>query len=86
MLDVRTGGSPCQKNYRGGSRGGARVPPLFLDQTVARRAEKIFFWNPPPPPPSPHPYLKVWILHWIIQNSKLKMRIKYCDKLFYYYF
>ena len=53
MLDVRTGGSPCQKNYRGGSRGGARVPPLFLDQTVARRAEKIFFWNPPPPPLPP---------------------------------
>ena len=48
MLDVRTGGSPCQKNYRGGSRGGARVPPLFLDQTVARGAEKIFFWIPPP--------------------------------------
>ena len=84
MLDLRAGGSPCQKNYSGGSRGGAWVPPLFLDQTVARRAEKIFFWNPPPP--SPHPYLKVWIRHWIIQNSNLKMRIKYCDKLFYYYF
>lgn len=51
MLDLRAGGSPCQKNYSGGSRGGARVPPLFLDQTVAREAEKIFFWNPPPPPP-----------------------------------
>ena len=50
MLDLRAGGSPCQKNYSGGSRGGARVPPLFLDQTVARGAEKIFFWNPPPPP------------------------------------
>ena len=49
MLDLRAGGSPCQKNYSGGSRGGARVPPLFLDQTVARGAEKIFFWNPPPP-------------------------------------
>ena len=83
MLDLRAGGSPCQKNYSGGSRGGSRVPPLFLDQTVARGAEKIFFWNPPPPLP---PYLKVWIRHWIIQNSKLKMRIKYCDNLFYYYF
>ena len=82
MLDLRAGGSPCQKNYSGGSRGGTRAPPLFLDQTVARGAEKIFFWNPPPPPP----YLKVWIRHWIIQNSKLKMGIKYCDKLFYYYF
>ena len=50
MLDLRAGGSPCQKNYSGGSRGGARVPQLFLDQTVARGAEKIFFWNPPPPP------------------------------------
>ena len=96
MLDLRAGGSPCQKNYSGGSRGGARVPPLILDQTVARGAEKIFFWNPPPPPPpppylrvwmtEPPPYLKDWIRHWIIQNSKLKMRIKYCDKLFYYYF
>ena len=53
MLDLRAGGSPCQKNYSGGSRGGARVPPLFLDQTVARRAEKIFFWTPPPPLPPP---------------------------------
>ena len=83
MLDLRAGGSPCQKNYSGGSRGGDRVPQLFLDQTVARGAEKILFWNPPPPPP---PLSQVWIRHWIIQNSKLKMRIKYCDKLFYYYF
>ena len=43
MLDLRAGRSPCQKNYSGGSRGGARVPPLFLDQTVARRAKKSFF-------------------------------------------
>ena len=55
MLDLRAGGSPCQKNYSGGSRGGARVPPLFLDQTVARGAEKIFFWTHPPPPPLPPP-------------------------------
>ena len=53
MLVLRAGGSPCQKNYRGGSRGGARVPPLFLDQTVARRAEKSFFGPPPPPFPPP---------------------------------
>ena len=32
----------------GGSRGGARVPRLFLDQTEARRAEK-FFGRPGPP-------------------------------------
>ena len=50
----------------GGSRGGARPPsPLFLDQTEARRAEKIYCdrpppplisgsgWSPPPPPPPP---------------------------------
>ena len=56
----------------GGFRAGARGarPPLFLDQTEAQRAEKIFlgdqaplflgcvFWAPPPPPPA---YLKVWI-------------------------
>ena len=36
-------------------------PPLFLDQTEARRAEKIF-WRPLPfPPPPPPSYLKVWI-------------------------
>ena len=41
----------------GGSRGGARGarPPLFLDQTEARRTEKNVF-DPPPPP-----YLMVWI-------------------------
>ena len=59
---------------RGGSRGGAwgaRAPLLFLGQTEAQRAEKIF-WRP-------HPhlsrglddraaplYLKVWIRHCII--------------------
>ena len=57
----------------GGSRGGAwgaRPPPLFLDQTEVRRAEKMFFgdwaspflrvWMTPPPLP---PYLKVQIRH-----------------------
>ena len=46
---------PCS----GGSRGEARgaCPPLFLDQTVARRVEKLFL-RPPPPP---LPYLKVSI-------------------------
>ena len=33
-------------------------PPLFLDQTEARRAENKF-WRPLPTPP----YLKVWIRH-----------------------
>ena len=32
---------------RGG--GGGAWPPLFLDQTEARRAEKIFFFRPGPP-------------------------------------
>ena len=37
----------------GGSRGarGARVPPLFLDQAEARKAEKKFFGDRPPAPP-----------------------------------
>ena len=50
--------------------GGLR-PPLFLDQTEARRAEKNFLDTVPPPfslglddqPPPPLPYLKVWIRH-----------------------
>ena len=46
----------------GRSRGafrGARPPPppLILDQTEARRAEKMFFGDRLPPPP----YLRVWI-------------------------
>ena len=32
-------------------------PPLFLDETEARRVENIFFQTTTPPPP----YLKVWI-------------------------
>ena len=39
------------KSGSGGSRGGARgprVPPLFLDQTEARGAEKDFGDSPPP--------------------------------------
>ena len=42
----------------GGSRGGARGvrPPLFLDQTEARRAEKNVGDRPPP-----LPYLRVWM-------------------------
>ena len=31
--------------------GGAARPPLFLDQTEARRAEKDFFGDRPPHPP-----------------------------------
>ena len=44
-----------------GGAGGGRPPPLSLDQTEARKAEKKLFGDPSPPPPSP--YLKVWICH-----------------------
>ena len=47
---------------------GQGPPPLCLDQTEARRAERNFFWDRLPPlisgtgwPPPPPPYLKVWI-------------------------
>ena len=53
---------------KGGSRGGARPPPpLSLDQTKARRAEKIFLGGRPGLPylrvwmTAPAIYLKVWI-------------------------
>ena len=39
----------------GGSRGRARVPRLFLDQTEARKVEKIFFGDRAPP------FLRVWM-------------------------
>ena len=47
-------------------------PPLFLDQTKARRGKKICLETAPsplsqglndPPPPPPPPYLTVWICH-----------------------
>ena len=38
--------------------GPTHPPPLFLDQTEGRMAEKKFFETGPPP------YLKVWIWHW----------------------
>ena len=46
----------------GGSRGGARGPPLFLDKTEARRAKNLLFETARhPPPPPPFPYLRVWM-------------------------
>ena len=42
FVDVSSAGS------RVGPRGGAPPPPLFLVQTEARRAEKIFFGDRPP--------------------------------------
>ena len=56
----------CKVADPGEGPGGARPPPLFLDQTEARRAEKIF-WGAPGPPylrvwmTAPAFYLKVWI-------------------------
>ena len=50
--------------------GGSGRPPLFLDQTETRRAEKKVLETAPPtlsqgldnrPPPPPPPYLRVWI-------------------------
>ena len=38
---------------------GPPPPPLFLDQTEARRAEKLCLETGPPPPPPPPPYLQV---------------------------
>ena len=40
-------------------RGEHPLPPLFLDQTEARRAEKKI-WGTTPPPPT-FPYLRVWM-------------------------
>ena len=36
-------------NFRWRIREGGRAPPLFLDQTEARRAKKKFLGDPPPP-------------------------------------
>ena len=53
-----------------GEGAGAPALPLVLDQTEARRAEKNFFWDRAPPLPLPPPYLKVWIRHWTIYNTR----------------
>ena len=42
-------GALFSRGSRGGARGGG-PPPLFVDQTEARRAEKFFFPEPPPSP------------------------------------
>ena len=43
----------CRGGSRGGGRGGR--PPLFLNQTKARRAQKMFLETAPPP------FLRVWM-------------------------
>ena len=57
--------------FSGGSRGGPPLPPIVLDQTEARRAEKIF-WKPapslilglndPPPPPFLQEVVKILLV------------------------
>ena len=56
---------------RGGSRGGTRGvrPPLFLDQTQVRRAEKNSYKTQPPP------YLRIWMT---VPPRNLKVWIRYC--------
>ena len=48
-------GFTCLSIFSGVSNGGGGLgdpgSPLFLDQTEARRAKKIFFETAPPPPP-----------------------------------
>ena len=61
-----------QRQIQGrGTRGPDPAVPLFLYQTEARRAEKIFFGDQPHPPPRsqglddrlPPVILKIWIRH-----------------------
>ena len=78
-----------------GSRGGARgpVPPLFLDQTEARRIEKNFFWDRAPPPLSQGlddrnpPYLKVCIHYWYrsIFQSQFSVAFEWWARLLFSY-
>ena len=86
---------PLSKELQWRIQGRGSGSPIIFRPNCGPRGRKNLFLEPPSPPPPPYlrvwmtgprPYLKVWIRHWIIQNSKLKMRIKYCDKLFYYYF
>ena len=76
--------------YSVGSRGGAKAPSLFLDQTKIRRAEQKILETarggggpkkkilaPAHPPPPPPPYLKVWIRHW------WKLIISFCNQMAY---
>ena len=70
LMDKQKQATTC-KVWRIQGRGPGPAPPiLVLDQTEARRAEKIFLGDRPPTPFSkglddrPHPYLKVWIQHW----------------------
>ena len=52
-----------------GEGSGGPGPPLFLNQTEAQGAEKIFFGDCPPPP-----YLRVWMT----APSYLNVWIRHC--------
>ena len=54
VLDYGRVGFNQWRIQRGGGGGGGRLPPLLLDQTEARRAEKVFFKSAPL-------YLRVWV-------------------------
>ena len=56
-----------QWRIQGRGRGGA---PLFVDQTVARRAQKDFQTDF-----SPHSYLRFWM---IVPSPYLKVWIRHC--------
>ena len=60
--------------YSGRSRGGAggARPPFLLDQTVAKRPEKIFLQTAPPPPLSTDAYKNITNIH----RCKLNVPIK----------
>ena len=63
---------------------GTAPPPLFLDQTEARRAEKYIFLQTGPPafykslddaPPPPPPHLKVWSRQCILSLKTPQMGV-----------
>ena len=66
-----------------GGEGQALPPPLFLDQTEARRAENKF-WRPLPTPSPPPPFLKAWIRHCkhYIKSCKEQKTVSYGSEKF----
>ena len=80
---------PLSKGLQWRIQGRSPGPRIIFRPNCGPKGRKNFLGESPPPPylwvwmTGPPPYLKVWIRHWIIQNSKLKMRIKYCDKHFF---
>ena len=71
QLEYQSGGSGHIESTvedKGEGPGEPGSPPIFLDQTEARRDEHCFFWRPPPSHlrvwmTAPPPYLKIWIRH-----------------------